>query len=78
MVETLDKIGEFFKGILEKIVTALGGKDKAGTNVLIALAMLVTAVLMFVFRKKLMKPVIKYRKKRAVRRATRRTYRKRK
>lgn len=74
MPEILDKIGGFFTGILEKISSALGG-EKATTNVLVALAMIVTAVTMFLLRKKIMKPVIRYRKKRAVKRAM---YRKRK
>lgn len=73
MSEILDKIGGFFTGILEKISSALGG-EKATTNILVALAMIVTAVVMFLLRKKIMKPVIRYRKKRAAKRM----YRKRK
>ena len=78
MIETLNKIGEFFSKILQKIKDAIDPTGKGGSNVLIALAMLVTAVAMFLLRKKIMKPVVKYRKKRAVRKTARRTYRKRK
>jgi len=74
MVEMIAKIGEFFYKIFKSIQDSIDPEGKGGVPFLIALAVLLPVLLIFVFKKQLMKPVIRYRRKRA----TRRTYRRRK
>lgn len=77
MVEDiLTKVGDAVEGVTEQIGGALmpDASDETKQSAGVALALLLGGGLVFLFRKQLMKPVIRYRAKRGTATRTRRPY----
>jgi hypothetical protein len=72
MIDILSKIGSFLYDLFKGIQDAIDPEGKGGANVLLALAVMLPVLVIILLRKKIFKPTIRYRRKRAVKR----TYRK--